>query len=195
MIYYLNGTIEIKKDSYIIIDVNGIGYKVSMPDTALQNLELNQNAKIFTYMRVSEDEVNLYGFLTNEELAMFELLISVGGIGSKSALKILSNISPSKFALAVVSNDVGSLKKLPGIGLKTAQRIILELKDKMKTETAIENDVEEHNIVIEGIVKDAADALQVLGYARKDIEMALEKIDTNNLSVEDIIKIGLKNLS
>ena len=128
MIYYLNGTIEIKKDSYIIIDVNGIGYKVSMPDTALQNLELNQNAKIFTYMRVSEDEVNLYGFLTNEELAMFELLISVGGIGSKSALKILSNISPSKFALAVVSNDVGSLKKLPGIGLKTAQRIILEIK-------------------------------------------------------------------
>ena len=195
MIYYLKGTIEIKKESFIIIDVNGIGYKVFMPDTAMQNLEVNETAKIYTYMRISEDEVNLYGFLTNEELAMFELLISVGGIGSKSALKILSNISPSKFALAVISNDVGSLKKLPGIGAKTAQRIILELKDKMKTEEAIDNTAEESAIVIEGIVKDAVDALQVLGYARKDIELALEKIDTKDLSIEEIIKLGLKNLS
>ncbi len=195
MIYYLKGTIEIKKEGYIIIDVNGIGYKVFMSDTAMQNLEVNQTAKIYTYMRVSEDEVNLYGFLTSEELAMFELLISVGGIGSKSALKILSNISPSKFALAVISDDVGSLKKLPGIGAKTAQRIILELKDKMKTEEAIEEAVEENTIVIEGIVKDAADALQVLGYARKDIEQSLAKIDTKDLSVEDIIKLGLKSLS
>ena len=91
MIYYLKGTIEIKKESYIIIDVNGIGYKVFMPDMEMQNLEVNKTAKIYTYMRMSEDEVNLYGFLTSEELAMFELLISVGGIGSKSALKILSN--------------------------------------------------------------------------------------------------------
>lgn len=195
MIYYLKGTIEIKKDSYVIIDVNGIGYKVFMPDMEMQNLEVNKIAKIYTYMRMSEDEVNLYGFLTSEELAMFELLISVGGIGSKSALKILSNISPSKFALAVISNNVGELKKLPGIGAKTAQRIILELKDKMKTEEAVEDAVEENTIVIEGIVKDAADALQVLGYARKDIELALEKIDTKDLSVEDIIKLGLKNLS
>lgn len=195
MIYYLKGTIEIKKDSFIIIDVNGIGYKVFMPDMEMQDLQVNETAKIYTYMRISEDEVNLYGFLTSEELAMFELLISVGGIGSKSALKILSNISPSKFALAVISNNVGELKKLPGIGAKTAQRIILELKDKMKTEEAVEDAVEENTIVIEGIVKDAADALQVLGYARKDIELALEKIDTKDLSVEDIIKLGLKNLS
>ncbi len=195
MIYYLKGTVEIKKDSFIIIDVNGIGYKVFMPDMEMQNLEVNKTAKIYTYMRMSEDEVNLYGFLTSEELAMFELLISVGGIGSKSALKILSNISPSKFALAVISNNVGELKKLPGIGAKTAQRIILELKDKMKTEEAVEETAEENTILIEGIVKDAADALQVLGYARKDIESALEKIDTKDLSVEDIIKLGLKNLS
>ena len=195
MIYHLKGTVDVKKDSYIIIDVNGMGYKVSMPETALQNIEVNEKIKVYTYLRISEDDINLYGFLTSEELAMFELLISVGGIGSKSALKILSNIAPSKFALAVISDDVKSLTKLPGIGAKTAQRIILELKDKMKTEEAIEDQKEEKTFVIEGAVKDAADALQVLGYARKDIENALEKIDSKDLSVEDIIKLGLKNLS
>ena len=146
-------------------------------------------------MRVSEDEINLYGFLTNEELAMFELLISVGGIGSKSALKILSNITPSKFALAVVSNDVGALKKLPGIGAKTAQRIILELKDKLKTEQAVEDGQAETKFAIEGNAKDALEALQVLGYQRRDVEEVLQKVDTKDLSVEDIIKLGLKNLS
>lgn len=195
MIYHLKGTVDVKKDSYIIIDVNGMGYKVSMPETALQNIEVNEKIKVYTYLRISEDDINLYGFLTSEELAMFELLISVGGIGSKSALKILSNIAPSKFALAVISDDVKSLTKLPGIGAKTAQRIILELKDKMKTEEAIEDQKEEKTFIIEGAVKDAADALQVLGYARKDIENALEKIDSKDLSVEDIIKLGLKNLS
>ncbi len=195
MIYNLKGTVELKKESFIIIDVNGIGYKVFMPETSLQNIELNKNIKVYTYMRVSEDEINLYGFFTNEELAMFELLISVGGIGSKSALKILSNITPSKFALAVVSNDVGSLKKLPGIGAKTAQRIILELKDKMKTEQAIDETVSQPNFAIEGNAKDALEALQVLGYQRKDVEEVLQKVDTKDLSVEDIIKLGLKNLS
>lgn len=195
MIYHLNGVVELKKESFIIVDVNGIGYKVFMPETSLQNIELNKNIKVYTYMRVSEDEINLYGFLTNEELAMFELLISVGGIGSKSALKILSNITPSKFALAVVSNDVGALKKLPGIGAKTAQRIILELKDKLKTEQAVEDGQAETKFAIEGNAKDALEALQVLGYQRRDVEEVLQKVDTKDLSVEDIIKLGLKNLS
>lgn len=194
MIYHLNGVVELKKESFIIVDVGGIGYKVFMPETSLQNIELHKNIKVYTYMRVSEDEINLYGFLTNEELAMFELLISVGGIGSKSALKILSNILPSKFALAVVSNDVGTLKELPGIGVKTAQRIILELKDKMKTEQAIDETEAKVECAIEGNAKDAMDALQVLGYQRKDIEEAFKKLDTKDLSVEDIIKLGLKNL-
>ena len=194
MLYHLNGIVELKKESFIIVDVNGIGYKVFMPETSLQNIELNKNIKVYTYMRVSEDEINLYGFLTNEELAMFELLISVGGIGSKSALKILSNITPSKFAIAVISNDINTLKNLPGIGAKTAQRIILELKDKMKTEDAIEDEQSEKTYVINGNAKDAVEALQVLGYAKKDVENMLEKINTKDLSVEEIIKLGLKNL-
>ena len=195
MINHLKGIIELKKDSFIVIDVNGVGYKVSMSDTSLQKLNLNEEVKIFTYMRISEDDINLYGFLNYEELSMFELLISVGGIGSKSALKILSNILPSKFALAVITNDVNTLKKLPGIGVKTAQRIILELKDKIKTSEQEEEEKEESTTQIEGNAKDAEDALQVLGYTRKDIENVLEKIDINGLSVEEIIKLGLKNLS
>ena len=194
MINHLKGIIEVKKDSYIVIDVNGVGYKVSMSDTSLQKLNLNEETKIYTYLRVSEDDINLYGFLSYEELSMFELLISVGGIGSKSALKILSNILPSKFALAVITNDVNTLKKLPGIGVKTAQRIILELKDKIKASEQEEEDKEER-IQIDGNAKDAQDALQVLGYARKDIENVLKEIDINGLSVEEIIKLCLKSLS
>ena len=195
MINHLKGTIELKKESFIVIDVNGVGYKVSMSDTSLQKLNQNEEVKVFTYMRISEDDINLYGFLSYEELSMFELLISVGGIGSKSALKILSNILPSKFALAVITNDVNTLKKLPGIGAKTAQRIILELKDKIKTSQQDEEEKEENITQIEGNAKDAEDALQVLGYTRKDIEKVLEKVDISGLSVEEIIKLGLKNLS
>ena len=195
MINHLKGTIELKKESFIVIDVNGVGYKVSMSDTSLQKLNQNEEVKVFTYMRISEDDINLYGFLSYEELSMFELLISVGGIGSKSALKILSNILPSKFALAVITNDVNTLKKLPGIGAKTAQRVILELKDKIKTSQQDEEEKEENITQIEGNAKDAEDALQVLGYTRKDIEKVLEKVDISGLSVEEIIKLGLKNLS
>ena len=196
MINYLKGTIDSKKENYIIIDVNSIGYKVFMPENSIKDLSIGSIQKIYTYLRVSEDEINLYGFLSYEELAMFELLISVGGIGSKSAIKILSNIVPSKFALAVISNDINSLKKLPGIGAKTAQRIILELKDKLNTEEAVEEgSIDSSDLFAEENVKDAIDALKVLGYARYDIEKAFEKADLKGKTVEEIIKLGLKNLS
>ena len=151
-------------------------------------------------MRVREDDVSLYGFLTNEELRMFELLLSVSGIGAKGALTILSNITPSQFALAVISNDVGMLKKLPGIGPKTAQRTILELKDKLKKEQEIAVSTEEESSFQEAILEDekvseAVSALQVLGYSKKEIVQALEKVDMKSLSVEDIIRKGLGNLA
>ena len=197
MISYIKGRLEIKSKDYIVIDVGGIGYKIFMSETAINELEKGTEVKVFTYMRVREDDISLYGFLNNEELVTFELLISVGGVGAKSAITILSNITPSKFALAVITNDVNTLKKLPGIGAKTAGRIILELKDKMKTEQSIEENKNEEikeAIVLDNKANDAVEALCVLGYTRKDVEKVLSNIDTNKLTVEEIIKQGLKYL-
>ncbi len=197
MISYIKGRLEIKSKDYIVVDVGGIGYKIFMSKTAINELEKGKEVKIFTYMKVREDDISLYGFLNNEELVTFELLISVGGVGAKSAITILSNITPSKFALAVITNDVNTLKKLPGIGAKTAGRIILELKDKMKTEQSIEENKNEEikeAIVLDNKANDAVEALCVLGYTRKDVEKVLSNIDTNKLTVEEIIKQGLKYL-
>ena len=196
MIAYIKGKLEVKTKDYIIIDVNGIGYKIFMSDTSINELDKGKEVKIYTYMRVREDDISLYGFLNNEELVTFELLISVGGIGAKSAISILSNITPSKFALAVITNDINTLKKLPGIGAKTAQRIILELKDKMKTDNAIETEdtTIKTAIKLDNKANDAIEALCVLGYTRKDVETVLGKIDTQSLTVEEIIKQGLKYL-
>ena len=197
MISYIKGRLEIKSKDYIVVDVGGIGYKIFMSETAINELEKGTEVKVFTYMRVREDDISLYGFLNNEELVTFELLISVGGVGAKSAITILSNITPSKFALAVITNDVNTLKKLPGIGAKTAARIILELKDKMKTEQSIEENKNEEikeAIVLDNKANDAVEALCVLGYTRKDVEKVLSNIDANKLTVEEIIKQGLKYL-
>ena len=132
MYAYIKGILEIKTADYVVIETNGIGYKIFMSETAIEKLgETGTDVKVYTYLKVREDEMSLYGFNTNEELRMFELLLSVSGVGAKSAIVILSNITPSSFALAVITDDVGKLKKLPGIGPKTAQRIILELQDKL----------------------------------------------------------------
>lgn len=198
MFAYIKGNLEIKTNGYVVVDVGGIGYKIFMSQNAIEKLgESGKEVKIHTYVRVREDDISIFGFNSNEELRMFELLLSVSGIGAKSSLTILSNISPSSFALAVISNDIGKLKKLPGIGPKTAQRIILELKDKLKTEEAIDDNVEElkEAIVENDKVSEAISALQVLGYSRREIDLALENIDKNNLSIEEIIRQGLKNLS
>ena len=134
MFAYIKGSLEEKGNNYVVIEVSGIGYKIFMSETAISKMcDLGETIKVHTYYYVREDNISLYGFLTKEELKMFELLLSVSGIGAKSAITMLSNISPSSFALAVISNDVNSLKKIPGVGPKSAQRIILELKDKLKT--------------------------------------------------------------
>lgn len=198
MFAYIKGNLEIKTNGYVVVDVEGIGYKIFMSQNAIEKLgESGKEVKIHTYVRVREDDISIFGFNSNEELRMFELLLSVSGIGAKSSLTILSNISPSSFALAVISNDIGKLKKLPGIGPKTAQRIILELKDKLKTEEAIDDNVEElkEAILENDKVSEAISALQVLGYSRREIDLALANIDKNNLSIEEIIRQGLKNLS
>ena len=195
MIAYLKGKLVIKSVDYIVIDVQGIGYKVYMSKTAIDKLEEEKEIKVYTYLKVREDDMSLFGFNTLEELHMFELLISVGGIGAKSAIAILSNITPSKFALAVITSDVNTLKKLQGIGPKTAQRIILELKDKIKTEEAIEN--QENTIKqeeqIQEDMEELIQALQVLGYRRYEINNILPKIKEETL--EDRIKEALQYLA
>ena len=201
MLAYIKGILEIKTKGYIVVEAGGLGYKIFMPESTIANTgNIGDKVQIYTFMRVREDDVSLYGFLTNEELRMFELLLSVSGIGAKAALGILSNITPSQFALAVISNDVAILKKVPGIGSKTAQRAILELKDKLKKEqeisieegeevSNIEQDIKENEKVSEAI-----SALQVLGYSKREIVEALQTIEVTSLSVEDIIKKGLANL-
>ena len=202
MFAYIKGNLEVKTNGYVVIDVNGIGYKIFMSETAINKIgQIGEIVKIHTYVRVREDDISIFGFNTNEELRMFELLLSVSGIGAKSALVILSNVSVSSFALAIINNDVNLLKKLPGIGPKTAQRVILELKDKLKKENEIvaNEDREVSDTIKAAIIDDekiaeATAALKVLGYTGKEIEKALEKVDAN-LSVEDIIRKGLLNLA
>ncbi len=195
MYAYIKGTLEIKSSDYIVVEANGIGYKIFMSGNTIQKLgELNSVVKIFTHYHVREDNISLYGFYNLEELRMFELLISVSGVGAKSAIAILSNITPSAFALAVISNDIKALTKLPGIGSKSAQRIILELKDKLKTEETIaaENDFEIQTVLAkDDSMHEAISALQVLGYPVKDATKAVSSIDCTSLTVEEIIKKAL----
>ena len=198
MFAYINGVLEYKMDGYVIIDVSGIGYKIYMSQSSIDEMpEIGNMAKVYTYLKVREDDMSLFGFNTQEELNMFELLISVSGVGAKTAVSMLSCIEPSKFALAVITNDVKTLTKIPGVGAKSAARIVLELKDKLKTQNAIESNLNTENEKLKEKdmkLEDAISALQVLGYSRKEIEKALEKIEIIDCTVEEIIKKGLQLL-
>lgn len=198
MIAFVSGILEIKLNGYIVIDVAGIGYKVFMSETAIDSLgNIGDRVKVYTHHHVREDDISLYGFLTMEELNMFELLISVSGVGAKSALSILANIEPSAFALAVITNDTSKLVKIPGVGAKTAARIVLELKDKLKNQDMVskKENVIKQSTINEEELDEAISALQVLGYNRRDIEKAFDKMELNDLKLEDMIKQGLKYLS
>lgn len=198
MFAYIKGTFEFRTMDYIVVDVNGIGYKIFMSENSMKNIgEIGTIVKVHTYLKVREDDVSIYGFSSVEELRMFELLVSVSGIGAKSAITILSNIEPSTFAVAVVSNDVNTLKKLPGIGAKSAQRIILELKDKLKSiDVENQENTELSNIMTKNEnVEELITALQVLGYSRKEIENILPKLDKNDSNLESMIKKALLLLS
>ncbi len=197
MFAYIKGNLDTKANNYVIVENSGIGYKIFMSLKSIESLgEIGDTVKVYTYYYVREDNISLYGFTTNEELRMFELLLSVSGIGAKSAIAMLSEITPSSFALAIISNDVSKLVKIPGIGNKTAARIVLELKDKLKTEQAM-SETEEVKVAIKEDNKNSEiiAALQVLGYSRKEIDKALEKMDIDSIGIEDAIKQALKLLS
>jgi Holliday junction DNA helicase RuvA len=200
MLAYIKGSLEIKNNDYIVIDVCGLGYKVNMSKKALESVgNIGEKIKVYTYYRVREDDISIFGFNTNEELRMFELLLSVSGIGAKVALTILSNIEIAEFALAVITDDINKIVKIPGIGKKSAQRIILELKDKLKAQELAEEEQEENNTSKQEknseAVEEATAALQILGYSKKEIEKAFEKLANKNVSVEELIKKGLTILS
>lgn len=197
MYLYIKGSLVVKTKGYIVVECNGIGYKIFMSDKSLNEIgNVGDTVKVYTHYHVREDEISLYGFKTDEELRMFELLLSVSGIGARSAITMLSNIEPSEFAFAVISDDVDRMTKIPGIGKKTAQRLILELKDKLKSEEIERNkeEIEKEIKEVEGL-NEAVSALQVLGYSRREIDLAFEKADLSGLSTEDIIKKGLVLLS
>ena len=198
MFAYIKGSLEMKSSGYIVIDINGLGYKIFMSQNNIDSIgELHNIIKVFTYVKVREDDISIFGFKTQEELKMFELLISVSGVGAKSELVMLSCIEPSDFAIAVISNYVKVLTKVPGIGNKSAQRIILELKDKLKEEQLEEKLKDSSKRLKDNSenINEAISGLMVLGYSKKDIEKAFEHLDIDNLSIEDLIKKGLILLS
>ena len=197
MFAYIKGSLEMKSSGYIVIDINGLGYKVFMSQNNIDTSgELHDIIKVFTYVKVREDDISIYGFKTQEELRMFELLIGVSGVGAKSALVMLSCIEPSEFAIAVISNNIKLLTQVPGIGTKSAQRIILELKDKLKAEQSELDEEKLENAKLKSSktnenVQEAISGLMVLGYSRKDIEKAFTHLIFDELSVEELIKKGL----
>ena len=198
MYSYIIGKVISKTKNILILENNNIGYEIYMTEIALSELNIDEEAKIYTYYNVSQDNISLFGFKNLEEKKMFENLISVSKIGAKTAIGILSSISTAEFAIAIITNDINRLSKLPGIGKKTAQRIVLEITDKVKTEEIIftedkEQKSNEQYVTVSEKEKDVVEALKVLGYNIKEIEKIMKSLDINS-STEDMIKQALKIL-
>lgn len=191
MYYYIEGTVAHKGTDFAVIHAGGIGYKISVSAPALNQISVGETKKMFTYLNVREDAMELYGFLSEEELNLFKLLISVSGIGPKVGLGILSSISPSDFALAVVTENVKAITKAPGVGPKVAQRVILELKDKMK-KAEISEMSQDYGAFTDSS-DEAISALMVLGYSQPEAKNVLSKVESG-LSVEETVKQALKLL-
>ncbi|MDF2590225.1 MAG: ruvA [Anaerocolumna sp.] len=206
MLSYIKGELTEVSEEGIVVETNGIGYEVRMPLSSLNELpRLGSDIKVYTYMHVREDFIGLFGFLTKDDLTIFKLLITVNGIGPKGALGILSAITPDDLRFAVLSDDAKTIAKAPGIGSKTASKLIIELKDKLKLEDAFEQKLSNqmdgqmqlHNtgISITDIRNEAIQALVVLGYSSTDAAKVVRKIDIKEgMSSEDVLKISLKSL-
>lgn len=201
MISYIKGKLEYLSDSFVIIDNGGIGYKIFVSPKLMSNIgKIGDNVTVFTYMSVKDDGISLYGFENFEELEIFNKLITVSGIGPKGALGIISNLTPADFVMAVISDDVAAVSKAPGIGKKTAQRIILELKDKFKTEDFIEEKIFGESKGLSSVVADnskieAIEALTSLGYGRSEAAKAVSAVFEEGKTTEDILKLALKKLA
>ena len=198
MIYSLTGTLTHVDRALAVVDCGGVGYACQTSMYTMSKLpERGARVTLFTYMHLRENALDFFGFLTPEELGAFKILISVSGVGPKVALAILSELSPDRFAISVASSDVKSLTRAPGVGQKLAQRIILELKDKITKDDltdAFKGGSFDDVPVGGGNLSQAVQALTVLGYARADAAKAVSGKDPS-LPVEELIKIGLKYLA
>jgi len=193
MIAHIAGILDNINKNKIVIDVNGVGYEILVTENVLSTLPSEGSfIRVFVYQQVREDDLTLFGFKNTEEKEIFQTLISVSGVGAKIALSILSSIDKDKLVNAIVTKDMFVLTHLPGIGKKTAERLVVELKDKLadNTSTAIKTQSKSKDTT------DAIQALQQLGYNFKEISGVIAKIEANNnnLKTEEIIKMALANL-
>lgn len=199
MFYYLEGLVADIQPYLAVIDCGGVGYGCKTTNNTLAALKKGQKGKLYTYLNVGEGIFELYGFATQNELNSFKLLLGVSGVGPKAALAILSSGTPETLAMAIVTGDEKALTAAPGIGKKIAQRIILELKDKMSKETASSLDFSGGKGVPAAAVfsnksTEAAQALAVLGYSSQEVSIALKGVDVENLPLEEIIRQSLKKM-
>lgn len=198
MFYYLDGTVAEILPYLAVIDCGGVGYACKTTNNTLSSLKKGQRGKLYTYLNVGEDVFDIYGFATQNELNSFKLLIGVSGVGPKAALAILSSTTPESLAMAIVTEDAKTLTAAPGIGKKIAQRIILELKDKMAKESAAGLDFSGGSAVnvtaFTNKAAEAAQALAVLGYSSQEVGMALKGVDVESLPLEEIIRQSLKKM-
>lgn len=183
-------------ESFLVLECNGIGYKIYVSSATISSLKISQEIMIYTFMNVKEDNISLFGFLTQQEQDIFYQLIGVSGIGPKGALAFLSNMTPQEIIFAILSEDSKELSKVPGIGKKTAQRIVLELKDKVKveTETLLEQPSEEAQTIEKNEKYEAIEALAALGYRKQEAIQAVHACYQEGLTVEEILKLSLKKL-
>ncbi len=207
MFYYINGKLAHLEPSVAVIDVGGIGYKLTISGSThaamppYLSVSEAPIVKLYTYLAVREDDIELFGFASEEELSSFKMLITVSGVGPKAALAILTQLTPQKLAIAICTDDKKAIAKANGIGPKTAARIVLELKDKLQKEALADPDIhvnsEDELAGVMGVSskrRDAEDALAVLGYSRSETSAALRTIDTEALELDEIIRLALKKL-
>ena len=200
MISYLKGSLEYIGDGTVIVETMGIGYKILVSPSTLSHLPpVGKDVKIFTYMNVKEDGVTLFGFSNMEELEVFNKLITVSGVGPKGALSILGSMSVNALIVAIVSDDVTALSKAQGIGKKTAQRLVIELRDKFQNDDlvkTIENSFDD-NIKFDtnNCKSEALEALLVLGYSKSEAVKAIGSIIDNSMDTQMILKTALKKIN
>ena len=190
MIGRIKGTLEHIKATEVLIDVNGIGYEIQMPMTSIYQLpEIGESVTVYTHLIVREDLHLLCGFIDENEKAMFKELIKTNGVGAKMALTILSTMSASDFLKAVNNSDINSLTKIPKIGKKTAERLLIEIRDRFKNIS-----IESNNNTPSNFKEDAVNGLVALGYNNKEAKNMIDNVQNEDLSTEELIKEALKNI-